>query len=209
MKNWLDGHIQRVVVNGSMSRWTSVTSRVPQGTILGPVLFNIFINYTDGSMKCTLSKFADDTKQSGAVNTLEGWDAIQRDLEKLKMWAHVNLMRLNQTKCKVLHLGQGNPRCQYRLGNEWTESSPAKKDLEVLVDENLDIRQLMCTRSPEGQLYPGLHQDKCGRQGEGGDSAPLLHSSGDLIWSLASSSGTLSTGKTGTCWSRSRGGAQK
>jgi len=64
------------------------------------------------------------------VDTPEGWDAIQGDVDRLEQWAQENLMRFNKSKCKVLHLGCGNPCCHYQLRDVRTEHSPAEKDLE-------------------------------------------------------------------------------
>ncbi|PKU41021.1 reverse hypothetical protein [Limosa lapponica baueri] len=138
-----------------MSKWRIVMGGIPQGSILVPVLFNIFDVDMDVEIECILSKFA-NTKLCGVVDTLEGSNAIQKDLDRLEKWACANLINFNKTKCKVLHLGWGYPKHKCRLGGEWIESSPEEKDLRVWVDE-----PLMCAHSAESQLHSELHQKKC------------------------------------------------
>ncbi|KAJ7396007.1 hypothetical protein BTVI_149422 [Pitangus sulphuratus] len=126
--NWLTGWAQRVIVNGFTSDWQWVTSGVPQSCILGPVLCNIFINNLDTGLKGILSKFAHDTKLGAAVDSLEGREALQGDLDKLEGWGITNHLKFNKGKCRILHLGWGNPGCSYRLRNEMLESSATERD---------------------------------------------------------------------------------
>ena len=89
MRNWLRDHSQRMMVNSSMSRWRSVTSSVLQGSVLGPVIFNIFINDIDSAIKCALSKSVDGTKLWCVVSMPKAQDVIWRDLDRLEQCTQV------------------------------------------------------------------------------------------------------------------------
>ena len=128
-------------MNGATSGWRPVTSGVPQGSMLGPVLFNIFINDLDAGVECTISKFAGDTKLGGAADSREEQEALQGNLSRLEHWAIINGMKFNESKCWILHLGRSNAGHKIKLGEKWLESSPAERDLGVLADTRVTRSQ--------------------------------------------------------------------
>lgn len=104
-----------------------VTSDVPPGSVLGLVLFNIFICDLDGGIESAISKFADDTKWDRSVDLQERMRALQGDLDRLGRWTKSNNMRFNKTKCQVLHLATTTPSSTMVWGAQSGWTAPRQK----------------------------------------------------------------------------------
>ena len=110
--SWI-GHLlekrsQRVVVNGAFSDWKGVTSGISQGSVLGPLLFLIYINDLPDVIDCLNALFADDTKVYSPVQTIDDARALQNNLNNLDEWSDKWQLSFNVSKCKVVHFGNGN-----------------------------------------------------------------------------------------------------
>ena len=137
IENWLTNRKQRVVINGEASDWLQVSSGVPQGSVLGPLLFLIYINDLDCGITSNISKFADDTKVGGKALTNGDCEVIQRDLDTLSTWSDKWLLKFNKDKCKVMHIGYNNEKQIYKLQGQNLIKVDEEKDLGVIVKSDL------------------------------------------------------------------------
>ena len=103
----------------SAVKWTEVRSGVPQGSVLGPLLFTIFIDDIDEGVLFKISKFADDTKIASHVNTLNDIRSVQRTFDKLIAWVNIWDMDFNVNKCGAIHIEKINLEFQYQMNDGW------------------------------------------------------------------------------------------
>jgi len=104
VENWLIGRKQRVGIDREYSDWSNVSSGVPQGSVLCPILFITYINDLDSEIISNLDKFADDTKLSKSVSCMKDVEILRNDLRKLDKWANDWQMQFNVDKCSVIHV---------------------------------------------------------------------------------------------------------
>ena len=136
LKSFLSNRIQKVIINGVLSDSTSVISGVPQGSVLGPTLFLIFINDLVNQVKFSeIRLFADDLK---VFTTSEKGDFLQQDLNSIVSWTKAWQLPIAYRKCNVLYLGRSNPKNSYTIGDVTLEDAGnGCRDLGVFINSNL------------------------------------------------------------------------
>lgn len=157
---WIEAFLvnrrQRVVIKGSHSEWLPVISGVPQGSVLGPVLFVIYINDLPDEVKSKIFLYADDTKVVQQMNNDEDRLGLQKDLDKLCEWSKTWQLKFNVGKCKVMHFGYSNPHYGYTMEGRELQEVNNEKDLGVLIDDKLMFSSHVATAVAKANRLLGL-----------------------------------------------------
>lgn len=157
---WLDNFLrnrrQKVVVNGQESQWENVISGVPQGSVIGPTLFILFINDMPEVVNCFIQLFADDAKVFSEIVDESQHNKLQEDLDSLLGWAERWQLVFNAKKCKVMHLGKNNKNFEYHMKEESLETTSCEKDLGVWVDNQLKLSTHAETQAKKANKILGL-----------------------------------------------------
>ena len=156
IEQWLTDRTQRVVVDGEVSNWKSVLSGVPQGSVLGPLLFLIYINDLDDNITTNVLKFADDTKVFTKVNTDGDKKHLQNDLDKLVKWSEKCQILFNFGKCKCLHTGHGNLDVNYKMGDNVLGTTVKEKDLGITISADMKVSEQCDIAASKDNLILGL-----------------------------------------------------
>ena len=156
IEQWLTDRRQRVVVDGEVSNWKSVLSGVPQGLVLGPTLFLIYINDLDDSITSNVLKFADDTKLFRKVNADGDKQHLQHDLDRLVKWSEKWQMLFNFGKCKCLHTGHGNLNVNYKMGDTVLGTTVQENDLGVTISADMKVSEQCGIAASKGNQILGL-----------------------------------------------------
>ena len=156
---FLSGREQVVRVNGELSNSKLVISGIPQGSVLGPLLFVLYINDLPEVVNSNILLFADDTKIFHQVNSREDALSIQKDINALEQWSYKWLLKFNTEKCHVLTLGKLykiQHTHRYTLYDDELEHVFEEKDLGVIVDMNLSFEEHMSSKISKANVIMGL-----------------------------------------------------
>ena len=136
IRSFLANKRQRVILRNGVSSWRTITSGVPQGSILGPVLFLIYVNDLPDLVNSTAKMFADDTKVYWQIQNREDAQELQDDLTKLATWSKQWLLDFNATKCIVMSI-RNSLKHTYTLNGHVLNSEDSQRDLGVTISNDL------------------------------------------------------------------------
>jgi hypothetical protein len=156
VEDFLKDRKQRVCINSTKSKWMNVTSGVPQGSVLGPVLFLLFVNDLPGAISTKCKLFADDTKVYHPILSLLDYENLQNDINNLTMWSNQWLLGFNEDKCKVLHVGNHNPCHNYFMNGKMLNSVCEEKDLGVLITNKLSFSKHIAKAAAKANSVLGM-----------------------------------------------------
>ena len=156
VRSWLSGRRQRVVIDGVASGWELVLSGVPQGSVLGPVLFIVFIDDIDEGIRSTVLKFVDDTKLVARVGSEEDRERLRQDLVELYKWSEDWQMLFNLDKCSVMHFGFANEGMEVRLGDKVLGAQKSERDLGVIMQSDLKVDKQCSKAANEANKRLGM-----------------------------------------------------
>ncbi len=157
IQNFLEDRKQYVSVNGENSDWSPVISGVPQGSVLGPLLFVVFINDLPRTVSSNVFLYADDTKIFNKVRSDSDVRTLQSDLDKLAEWSDVWLLKFHPDKCKHMRIGKKSGTVgTYSLHGQNLETIHEEKDIGVLIDDNLDFEHHICGKVQKANQMFGM-----------------------------------------------------
>jgi Reverse transcriptase (RNA-dependent DNA polymerase)/Endonuclease-reverse transcriptase len=156
IENYLSERKQRVSVRGEKSDWLEIFSGVPQGSVIGPLLFLIYINDISERIKSKISIFADDTKMMNRVNTIEDVTAFKQDLLLLEKWCVDNEMKFNIDKCSVMHCGRNNRRTDYTMFGKPLRKTDKEKDLGVIINSDMKFNDQITSQAAKANKILGM-----------------------------------------------------
>ena len=136
IKAFLSGRRQRVILRNGSSNWQPVISGVPQGSILGPILFLLYVNDLPDYVKHTAKMFADDTKLYTKINSVSDCEELQEDLNALAHWSRLWLLKFNADKCIVLRI-YAAVSYLYSLNGTYLSEETEQRDLGVIISKDL------------------------------------------------------------------------
>lgn len=156
---------QRVVINGTASQWRKVISGIPQGSILGPILFIIFVNDLPEVVGSTCRLFADDCKLYRTVSSEQDQKELQEDINRLCQWSKDWLLRFNIQKCKVVSYGNNLEKHEYSMKDNINTTHTLKtddeeRDLGILFKSNLKFDEHISSLVNKANRIIGLIKRK-------------------------------------------------